>query len=510
MQLWDDLVSTALVGTDRQSVEFPSPNSPLTELLARLQDKEPAQKLLAAAGTVAWYRQAGQLPVVDADSAPTPCELDDLPECSRRSGEQLLSMLGGQHSEMLPEWFTLTAAGEKRVPTRHLPALLEYGRQRRELRDAILPVLGKRGRWLAAHNSNWDYVLDRSETQPDDSIWETGTREARETVLRRVRAKDPAKARELVASSWAQDPAELRALWLAIFETGLSLDDETFLESALDDRRKEVRVKAAELLQRLPGSQLQQRMLDRVQPLLSIQRGEKLKLQVTLPQECSKAMVRDGIEPKPPHSGIGEKAWWFLQMLKSVPPTFWCQTLAVSAEVLLALTKKSDWEELLIEGWLVAAARHQDVLWVNTFFHQAGKFPQKWNYLLTDFLRTLPPAVREQYIAEQLKSGREILQGSGFIFDVLKSCTHPWSSELSTSFVQCLRLTITSKPNHRDWLLAYELKSLAVRLSPSCLAEAVQGWPTDRTELGGWGDAVEQFLAVTQFRLEMRQAMDLL
>lgn len=510
MQLWDDLVSTALVGTDRQSVEFPSGNSPVMEFLAKLGEKEPAQKLLAAAGTVAWYRQVGQLPSRESKSSVTLCEPDGLPICSYRAGEHLVMMLGGQHSEVLPEWLSLMTAHGKRVPPRHLPALLEYGRQHRELRDAILPVLGKRGIWLAGYNPNWSYVLDRSESQLDESIWETGNREARQVVLQRLRAKDPAKARELVASSWAQDPAEQRALWLATFETGLSLEDEPLLESALDDRRKEVRVKAAELLQRLPGSQLQQRMLDRVRPLLSIQRGEKLKLQVTLPQECSKAMVRDGIEPKPPHSGIGEKAWWFLQMLKSVPPTFWCQTLAVSAEVLLALTKKSDWEEILIEGWLVAAVRHQDALWTNTFFHQAGKFPQKWNYLLTDFLRTLPPAVREQYITEQLKSRREILQGSGFIFDVLKSCTHPWSSGLSTSFVQCLRLTITSKPNHRDWLLAYELKSLAVRLSPSCLAEAVQGWPTDRTELGGWSDAVEQFLAVTQFRLEMRQAMDLL
>lgn len=510
MQLWDDLVSTALVGTDRQSVELPSGASPLMELFGGIEGKAPAQKLLAAAGTVAWYRQVGQLPSRESESSVTLCEPDELPVCSYRAGEQFLAMLGGQHSEVLPEWLSLMTTHGKRVPPRHLPALLEYGRQHQELRDAILPVLGKRGIWLAGYNPNWSYVLDRSESQPDEQIWETGNREARQVVLQRLRDKDPAKARKLVASSWAQDPAEQRALWLATFETGLSLDDEPLLESALDDRRKEVRVKAAELLQRLSGSQLQQRMLDRVRPLISIQREDKPKLHVTLPQECDKAMVRDGIEPKPPHSQIGEKAWWLGQMLKSVPPALWCQTLAVSPEVLLLLAKKSDWEDLLIEGWLVAATRHRDSRWTATLFDQAGKLPQKWNYLLTELLRTLTPAFREQYVTERLKSGNEALQGSGFLFDVLRNCDHAWNPELSASFVRCLRVTVATKPNHWDWGLVHELKSFAVRLSPDCLAETVLDWPADRTELGRWSEAIERFLAVAQFRLEMCQEMNLL
>ena len=97
----------------------------------------------------------------------------------------------------------------------------------------------------------------------------------------------------------------------------MSLDDETFLEAALDDRRKEVRGAAADLLARLPESALRRRALERALPLLKF-KSNKLRrktIEVTLPEACDKAMQRDGVEPKPGFRGVGEKAWWLQQML---------------------------------------------------------------------------------------------------------------------------------------------------------------------------------------------------
>ena len=44
------------------------------------------------------------------------------------------------------------------------------------------------------------------------------------------------------------------------------MDDEPFLESALDDRSREVRQQAADLLTRLPDSRLALRMAERAGP----------------------------------------------------------------------------------------------------------------------------------------------------------------------------------------------------------------------------------------------------
>src|SRR5437762_1943286 len=77
--------------------------------------------------------------------------------------------------------------------------------------------------------------------------WETSPRAARELLLQQLRSTDPARAREQLAQTWETEGADERAAFLATFRTGLSLDDEPFLESALDDRSKVVRRTAADL-----------------------------------------------------------------------------------------------------------------------------------------------------------------------------------------------------------------------------------------------------------------------
>src|SRR5262249_3150418 len=154
----------------------------------------------------------------------------------------------------------------------------------------------------------------------------------------------PLNARELLASTWQQEPPEDRAAFLASLEVGLSMDDEPFLESTLDDRRQTVRQKAAELLARLPDSRLVGRMIERLTPLLTVPAGQSglwpslrrqrsLHLAVGLPEACDEAMVRDGVDPRP-HAQHGERAGWLVQMLAIVPPSTWCRTWdATPAEI---------------------------------------------------------------------------------------------------------------------------------------------------------------------------------
>src|SRR5690348_15856749 len=91
--------------------------------------------------------------------------------------------------------------------------------------------------------------------------------------------------------------------FVAMLAFGLSLADEPFLERALDDRRKEVRQQAAGLLVRLPSSALAARMLDRARDLITLGTSTILhrpRIDVTPPDEADVAMIRDGVNPKPP------------------------------------------------------------------------------------------------------------------------------------------------------------------------------------------------------------------
>src|SRR5205085_3634142 len=172
-------------------------------------------------------------------------------------------------AELLPEWLTAVVAASQRVPAEFIPALLERGRTHETLRDLLLPAVGERGRWLAAQNDEWSYV---SSAEEDEAIWETGTQAQRLAFLKGARLRDAARALELLSATWQTEAPKERAEFIKLFAYGLSLADETFLEAALDDKRKEVRQAAAELLWQLPASALCQRMRGRALPLLQFKR----------------------------------------------------------------------------------------------------------------------------------------------------------------------------------------------------------------------------------------------
>src|ERR671934_6333 len=124
------------------------------------------------------------------------------------------------------------------------------------LRPALLEVAGPRGGWLAGHHEPWSWAAPAgtSEEEPVERRFATAGRTDRLTLLRHLRNQDPGLARQLVAGTWAREPAAERAALLAEFSTGLSDDDEPFLEAALDDRAAAVREAAVDLLARLPSS----------------------------------------------------------------------------------------------------------------------------------------------------------------------------------------------------------------------------------------------------------------
>src|SRR5205814_2317622 len=128
---------------------------------------------------------------------------------------------------------------------------------------------------------------------------------------------------------------------------------EPFLEAALDDRRKEVRRAAADLLARLPGSRLRRQMEERLRPLIALKRGMLggLRFEITLPEQCDAGMTRDGIGSETRPSGVGEKWCWLAEMISMAPPAFWCESWGKRPAELLKAVGESESSELLLVGW---------------------------------------------------------------------------------------------------------------------------------------------------------------
>jgi hypothetical protein len=503
MKAWDDLVAAALLGTDRQPAPPPLPDGPCASVLGGVEGTV-ERRLLAAAGVLAVYGAAGRLP----GTAPPPatvCDPEERPRCGPRAASRLRRLLRGEQRQLLPEWIEAADRAGLRAPEELLPELLGVARSTPEVRAVVEPVLGRRGRWLAGQNPEWSFSAVLAEED-----WQTGAREERAALLRHLRQAEPDRARELLAAGWDQEEPADRARFLAALEVGLSPADEGFLESALDDRRKEVRRTAADLLARLPSSRLSSRMAERARGLLSVQR--KLlgrSLEVRLPEACEPLMVRDGIEAKPPTEivRLGERQWWLLQIVAAAPLRLWRDELGLSPEQCVDLAIKTEWKTPLLGGWAAAAARQEDVAWAEALMEHAGEFPTRVEALID----VLPPDRREHHTLRLLERVRGSLYDDPVAMLVLGVLRQPWSERLGRAVLAVLRQSaLAAKAPHdlSGWHVHNAIPGYARYFPPALLAEAETGWPEGSPAWPGWRGAVHEFLETIRFRREMREEIE--
>jgi hypothetical protein len=533
--LWNELSTAALLGTERKAFAPSSASGGFAALAGGLVAREPERGLLGTAAALSLYRRAGRTPVVDPAPPPEPAGAEARPRCSTTSVAHLAMMLSGMHQAALPEWLAALERRGARAPEEAIPGLLDIGRREPEHRPVILAAVGERGRWLAGLNPDWDFVSEpdvSADTSASERFWETGTLEQRLSLARQLRATDPARARTLVASSWKQDPPEDRAKFLKAFENGLSLEDEPFLEEALDDRRKEVRTEAAERLQQLAGSRLCRRMVERAAPLLGLpERAVKAIVEglaaadpggaakdfapvstapfkeVELPQVCDKAMVRDGIEPKSGQSGLGERAWWLSQMVGCIPPSAWSLAWGRGPEEVVKGAIKGKWSDMLYPALVAAARRHRDAGWIETLLPHRKLAGHTVD--LDALFEALPPERRERAaLGLFLVDDGEVrvrfkLEPLGYDhMQLLELVPAPWGDELAEVVLARLPLNLREARYLGD-ALSHFLKAAGRCLPATAAAEAAAQWTVDDAMFASDRRQFDEFLALLQFRHDM-------
>ncbi|WP_344859163.1 DUF5691 domain-containing protein, partial [Planomonospora alba] len=407
-----------------------------------------------------------------------PAPAEERPLVPRAAANRLARILAGEQSRLLPEWLAAAAARGHRVPPRLLPELLDHAARDRSIRPFLGVLAGRRGRWLAALNPAWGFLEQEATgdtavtgasgarvpaARPEREMWELGTAGDRRAHLAALRSADPAAARELLAATWEKETPDDRAAFLEVLADGLSGADEPFLEAALDDRRREVRHRAADLLTRLPDSRLARRMAERAERCFTVVRR---RIEVTPPDECDAAMERDGIRARPPH-GTGAKGWWLQQMVARTPLAVWPRLLGrPPAELVRA--GLGDWTREVTAGWVRAAVLQRDPEWARELF---ARDP------LADLLAVLPRDEREAVAAAFVRGGgpvdRRIRGLDGQLIMVLGGAGGPWGPDLTRAVLGKIIELAGSQPWNLGELvrLAGEradpaLHGLAERLSP--------------------------------------------
>ncbi|WP_328887507.1 DUF5691 domain-containing protein [Streptomyces sp. NBC_00316] len=446
---WEELVTSALLGTDRR----PSGTGPGTGPVALLD--------VAALHTV--RRRAGLLPAAAA-ARPGTASADPrppLPPAARHRLAQLLADrsaptgAGGRRgaapdlTELIPQWLATANLRGYRAPAALLPGLLDAARARTDLRPQALAFAGPRGLWLAGLNPEWKFALRGSSggsplpevTAPEAvrRLWEEGLFAERVALLGAVRAHDPADALALLTSTWSTERAEDRLMFLDSLRAGLSAADEPFLEQALTDRSRNVRATAAELLSALPESALAGRMAARASSCVGpdLTAGAD-SVAVEAPHECDAAMQRDGVVAVPP-SGRGERSWWLGQLVEAAPLFTWPGRFGGrTPQEIVALPVADGWAEELHAAWCRAAVRQRDREWARALLGAPSLPPSNSPGTASlaersKLLATLPGAERAAWVA-----GFIAAHGLSEAFQLLGVCPVPWAEPLGRSVVDAL------------------------------------------------------------------------
>jgi hypothetical protein len=478
----DAIVTAALVGTAQQNKIDITTSTPLDTLTQKLPEGETERKLLLSAGARAVYRQAGYVAesILEIPELAPP---ESLPACSRRVLSLLRDMFEGEHRELLPEALERLRNAGLRLPHELLPMALNV--QPPELRSSVFPVLGERGRWLSQFNPDWSWVAQylpgTKDTLPADAetLWQEGTLGQRTIILRLMRETDPAKARCWLERVWKQEKAEARAQLLGTFETGLSTDDEPFLEKALDDKAGAVRSAASLLLARIPTSAFAQRIQTRAAAMLNFSSGSLI---VTLPHEIGKDWQRDGIAISPPTGigiGIGERAYWFKQVMALVHPGFWEEQFGVPAnELIIAASLNDEWHEILISGWSKAATLHDSGKWIPPLWEwcYSKSGTPIWG-IHVSLLSHVSPQEAERRVIRIIDDANDL--DADIWVQALSTLPHPWSKEFGDAYLHRLHNYVSSLkfkkqgfPYYDSWYKSVAIATVA--LPSACFAGAVE------------------------------------
>ncbi|MEV4636559.1 SWIM zinc finger family protein [Actinoplanes sp. NPDC049548] len=468
------LLASALVGTGRRPYA-----SSTVEVGDRALHLGAGASLLDAAAAALIYRRAGSTPSTTHPPVPAaPAEVDrPLPSAA---GDRLLRLLtdggapGGtqQVQELLAQWLAAAAAWGGHVPPESLPALLDAGRRNGVVRPAIGRVAGERGRWLAALRPDWRWLRDEAPgaaVAGDPAIWDTGTGGERLAHLTRLRGTAPDAALALLRSTWDNEAPEDRARFIGALATGLSLADDAFLDTVLDDRRKEVREAALELLRRLPGSRLGRRMAERALAAVRLERRAlgRDRVAVTPPAELTADLRRDGVAAQPSR-GTGVQAWLLEEVIAGTPLATWTEAFGRGPAAVVDLARGNDWETALLHGWAKAAITQEESAWASALVRNDARESAaglreavRWDLHLL-----LPPADLARIAADFLR--REDHLAHRLL------AVHPgaWPDELAVAVVETI--AHRARTDRHSWQLA-ELCRAAATAMPPAYATVVAG-----------------------------------
>jgi hypothetical protein len=486
----DALTTLAIVGTARggepASVADPRADAVLTGL-GRLGTVPFDGRVLLAAGVRAIARFAGALPKSDV-TGPAAAEAELLPACSPRLDDAVAAAIDASDAALLLEALTAVAACGQRLPAARLA---DAGKVREPAsRRAFAAVAGARGAWLARVHPPvaWLAVAEERSVDALERAFDEEKAAARVVTLTRARTLAPARARAWLEATWPTEKADDRATLLGALATGLSRDDEPFLEAALGDRSQGVRDQAAALLSQLPESAYVERLRVRAERVFALQGST---LVVEWPAQWQREDVRDALVPNV-SAGATARAAYAAKLVGGLPLGDWGARFALSPAAFVAAAREASG---VLAGLANGATRSRDGAWlVALLAHFRGLDPAREDRAtLHHWTRALFAALPAEHASAEARS---LLDRPGVLLpSEIYGCAAQWDVALGDRFLREVRASLAAGTHD----LVPALDRAARVLPRECFAAALA--PLELPPTADWLTRThDQFQATVRLR----------
>jgi hypothetical protein len=396
MQFWDQIIHTALLGTDKKAPGEDQLPPVLAEAAASVRqnnaiDKE--EQFLQTAALAFSYRQCGVRPLHKEGLPFAKAAAEEKKYCSVQAMQVLKDILDEESMPLLHIWLQQCMAKERVVTPDFVPVLLNKGILQKKLQPLIAASCGKRGEWLSRFNNEWNFSTGGT----DSAQWHTGTPEQRKYVLQQLRQADPAMAREWLQQTWPQEDAATKTELLALLAVNISDDDIAFLETLSSEKSKKVKELALQLLKRIPQSSIVQQYQQVLQQAVRVVKEKallglisKTYLSILSPENMDPGIFKTGIDKLSNTKDMSDGEYVVYQLIRSVPPGFWETHLQSKPETIIQDWQKDEAGKKLLPALVGATVTYNDHNWARAFVQNSQVF-----YI--DLIPMLPIKQQEYY-----------------------------------------------------------------------------------------------------------------
>jgi hypothetical protein len=342
MKFNEEIINTAILGTQKKELNPQILPKAIQDITTKLPKEDKEAFFFKSIALLNQYYKAGNLEVMTDLPRIPPAEAETLPYFDSHLDLATRKLLDTTEIRV-HFWKKLLANCIEKRQIAHpkiLVRLLNIGvkSKKASLVEMISKVIGNRGHWLIQFNEKWDIYQN---TTSQKNLFESHSPAEIVEHLKAKRLENPKEAREILENQWKNLTAQNKILYVAILEENLSLEDEPFLRTILEQIHnkqlssnklvQDLRRTVVALLMRIPQSALSQEIWEKFKNYIVLDKG---LIAFRLPKKADKFFCQ-------------EVMWEELALLDKSYNTTWYNDIEAWVYELLRLTNPNTLEEHL-------------------------------------------------------------------------------------------------------------------------------------------------------------------